>query len=148
MGLLATALTCLAMAPGCGGPPVTDAPPSVAAFAISYERSGGLKSMPQRLVIRPGREGMVAIRVGSDSHAIAFRAGVKRIRALQTALERADFATIGTPGTNPGVCADCFFYAIRYRGHEVTFSQVEMPKGLGGIVGQFEKMISVHLPFH
>ena len=148
MALLATALTCLAITPGCGGPAVTETPPPVAKFAISYERSGGLKSMPQRLTVRPGRRATATINVGSGSHATSFVVGVKRIRALQTALERADFGAIATPGTNPGVCADCFFYAIRYRGHEVSFSQVEVPKGLAGIVGQFEKMISAHLPFH
>jgi hypothetical protein len=148
MGLLATALTCLAMTPGCGGPAAVETPEPPSAFSIYYERGGGLKPMPQRLVVRPGRQATATIREGSDSRGTSFKVGVRRIRSLQAALERADFETIGTPGPNPGVCADCFFYAIRYRGHEVTFNQAEVPKRLRPVVRQIEAMIEAHLPFH
>jgi hypothetical protein len=147
MGLLATALACLAISPGCGGPAV-EAPPSVAQFALFYERSGGLKATPRRLVIRPGRNATAAVDTGADSRAVFFRVGVRRVRSLQAALERADFHAIGPPGPNPGVCADCFSYAIRYRGHEVAFSQVTVPKGLQPVVDQLESTIEDHLPFH
>jgi hypothetical protein len=150
MGLLATALACLAMAPGCG--PAVEGPPSVARFALSYERSGGLRADPRSLEIAPGRHATAKGRKlpsRTDSVITArFRIGVKQVKRLRNALERADFQAIGTPGPNPGVCADCFFYAIRYREHEVSFSQVDVPKGLSPVVEQIEALIEHHLPFH
>jgi hypothetical protein len=133
------------MSPGCGGP-AAEAPPSVARFAISYERSGGLAAMPQKLVIRPGRHAAVTTR-DTDSlqpRTVRFRIGVKRIESLSRALEKAHFETIGTPGPNPGACADCFYYAIGYQGHEVGFSQIEVPKGLRSVIGQLEAVIAAH----
>jgi hypothetical protein len=151
MGLLVTALACLAMAPGCGGPAV-EAPPSVSQFALSYERSGGLAADPRSLEIAPGRHATVTGRKlppRSDSLVTArFRIGVSQVKRLRNALERADFQAIDTPGPNAGVCADCYVYAIRYQGHEVSFSQESVPEGLGGVVGQLEAVIAAHLPFH
>jgi hypothetical protein len=135
MALLATVLALLA-------------PPS--SFAISYERSGGLKPMPQKLVISPGRHGALTTR-GADlesSRTVRFRVGVRRIESLQRALAQSDFATVGTPGPNPGTCADCYFYSLRYEGHEVTFSEVSVPEQLRGVVGQLEAVIAAHRPFH
>jgi Emfourin len=149
MGLLATALTCLAMAPGCGGPPV-EAPPSVAQFKLSYERSGGLRADPRSLEIAPGRHATAKRRKlpsRSDSLITArFRVSVEQVKRLRNALEQADFQAIADPG--PGTCADCFHYSIEYREHEVTFSDVTMPPELRPVVGRIEAIIVHHLPFH
>jgi Emfourin len=149
MGLLATALACLAMAPGCGGPPV-EAPPTVAQFKLSYERSGGLVANPRSLEIAPGRHATATRRKlasRSDSLITAnFRIGVEQVKRLRNALERADFQAIADPG--PGNCADCFHYSIEYREHEVTFSDVTMPPGLRSVIGRIEAMIEAHLPLH
>jgi hypothetical protein len=149
MGLLATALACLAMSPGCGGPAV-EAPPSVAQFALSYARSGGLKPDPRSLEIAPGRHATVKGRKlpsRSDSlFTVRFRIGVKQVKRLRNALERADFQAIADPG--PGACADCFQYSIDYRGHEVTFSDVTAPPGVRPVVDRIEAIIVHHLPFH
>jgi hypothetical protein len=119
-------------------------------FAITYERSGGLKPMPYRLAIRPGLQGSLTTRGTLDerSRTVRFPVGKKKLRALQGALERADFETVGTPGPNPGVCADCFFYSIVYEGHEVTFSQIEVPERLRETVHLLEKLVAAHRPRH
>jgi hypothetical protein len=149
MGLLATALACLAMTPGCGGPAV-EAPPTVAQFTLSYERSGGLVANPRSLEVAPGRHATAKRRrspTGGGSLATAhFRIGVEQVRRLRNALERADFQGIADPG--PGVCADCFHYSIDYRGHEVTFTDVTVPKGLRPVIDRIEAIIAHHLPFH
>src|SRR4051794_16756683 len=125
MGLFATALACLAAAPGCGGPAV-EAPPTVAQFKLSYERSGGLVANPRSLQIAPGRHATAKRRrLPSRSGsliAVDFRIGVEQVKGLRNALERADFGAIADPGR--GACADCFHYSIEYREHEVTFSDV------------------------
>jgi hypothetical protein len=133
------------MAPGCGGP-AAGAPPSVAQFAISYERSGGLAAMPQKLVVKRGRHAAVTTR-DADSlqpRTVRFRIGVNRVEGLRSALAKAGFETIETPGPNPGACADCYLYAIDYRGHEASFSEIDLPKRLHGVVGQLEAVIASH----
>jgi hypothetical protein len=146
MGLLSTGLACLAIAGGCGGPAV-EAPPSVDLVTLSYERSGGLRPTSERLVIRTGRRAKASVKVGSEAHAASFKVGVKAMRSLRAALERADFQAIVSPGPNPS-CADCFLYAIRYRGHQVRFDEAGVPEGLGPVVARLERMIAAHLPFH
>jgi hypothetical protein len=149
MALLATALACLAASPGCGGPPVAEEPVTAAAFAISYERTGGLKPMRQKLVIRPGRHA-VATASGPNGRlrSVRFRVGRTKIESLRNALARIDFEAIGAAGPNPGTCADCYFYAIRYEGHEVSFDQESVPAELRGIVARLEALIAAHRPFH
>jgi hypothetical protein len=150
VALLATALACLSLHPGCGGP-APEAPPPVSRFALSYERSGGLKPMPRRLTIRPGRIGTVTVsRHGiGEGHSAAtlFRVRARTIRALRRALRQADFAALPDPGSS-STCADCFFYEISYRNRDLTFDDATMPSALRPIVNRLETMIQAHLPFH
>jgi hypothetical protein len=147
MDLLATAMACLAMSPGCGGPVAAETPP-VASFAISYERSGGLKPMPQKLVIEPGRRGQVyQAPNGHESGARIFRVGKSRILSLRRGLAKAHFEQIEGGGL-PGTCADCYLYSIRYRGHSVSLVETEVPAQLRKVINQLEAVIDAHLPFH
>jgi hypothetical protein len=148
--MLAAALTCVAMTPGCGGPAV-QAPPSVARFAISYERSGGLVSMPRSLAVVPGRHATAKARTSVRSGGLLtnrFRIGVGQVKRLRAMLERADFQAIPAPGGEPGSCADCYTYEISYRGHDVAFNDATLPTSLRPIVARLEALIAAHLPFH
>jgi hypothetical protein len=151
MALLATALACLSMHAGCGAP-APKAPPPVSRFALSYERSGGLKPVPRRLTIRPGRIGTVMVHRGgvgeSEGAATIFKVPAKTIRGLRRALRRVGFAALADPGSGPGTCADCYSYEIRYRDHDVTFDDATMPNSLGPIVNRLEMIVEAHLPFH
>jgi hypothetical protein len=144
-------MACLSMHPGCG-PPALEAPPPVSRFALVYRRSGGLKPMPQKLTIRPGRIGSVTVRRdgirGSDGAATTFKVPARTIRGLRRALGRARFASLPDPGTDPGTCADCYSYEITYRRHAVTFDDVTMPGSLGPIVNRLERIVEAHRPFH
>jgi hypothetical protein len=119
-------------------------PPTIPQFAISYERSGGLAGDPRSLQIAPGRHATAEAR----GETARFRVGVKQVRRLRRALESANFTSISSPPPNPGSCADCFYYDIAYRGHEVEFSQVDQPRRLVPVVNQLEALIEAHLPFH
>ncbi len=146
VGAITTALMCLAISPGCGGPP-GPAPtpvPSVSKFAISYERSGGLKADPRSLRIAPGRHATAEARWESAR----FRVGVKQVTRLRESLGSSGFGTIPEPGPGPGNCADCFEYVIGYRGHEVAFSQVDQPPMLAPVIDRLEALIEAHRPFH
>jgi hypothetical protein len=146
MALLATALMCTAMGAGCGGPPAVPADSPASHFAISYERSGGLAGTAQRLAIRPGRRAIMSTRDRRTAYpkTFRFRVGVRRVEGLRRALARAEFATIESPAPGPAVCADCFLYAIRYRGHEVDFDESDVPDGLAGVLRQIEAILAAH----
>ncbi len=153
MGLLATTLACLAMSPGCGGPPVVEAPPPAAAFAISYERSGGLKPMPRMLTIRPGRIGQVSTAqrgIGEEqSGATRFKVPARTIEGLRRALARAGFAALPDPGIGPGTCADCYSYVIaipRTRGDLQRGDDARIRSE--PVLGRLEAIVDAHLPFH
>ena len=144
MGSLATALACLAAAaPGCGGPQALEAPPKPTAFAISFERSGGLKPTTRKLAIRPGGHAVASVR-GSDGaydRPVRFQVGAKRIRSLRRGLARARFSAIEST-TTPGSCADCYRYSIRYRGHAVALQETDVPARLRRVIDQLEAMIT------
>jgi hypothetical protein len=154
---IATALACLAAA-CCGAVGLAQSaagdsksPPSVAAFALSYERSGGFAPAPRSLRIEPGRRAIVKRRGRSGEPSIVakrFRIGVEQVRRLQAALERAGFLEIVSPEPGADRCADCFLYSIEYRGHEVLFNDATKPKALGPVVARIEGVIAHHLPFH
>ena len=141
-------IACLVTSAGCGEPPVAQPqPPSVSAFAISYVRSGGLKSMPQKLTIMPGRHASATVltpRTGIRT--VRFRVGAKRIVSLRKGLSEAHFSQLRT--SNPGNCADCFLYSLRYRGHDVTLTEVDVPSPLRAVIDQLEALIAAHRPLH
>jgi len=153
MKRFATALACLLAAGGSVAvgevlPVGVEGPPSIAEFAITYERSGGLRPKPYRLAIRPGRHGTLTTEGALDkrSHTVRFRVTRAKVERLRDALERADFGTVGTP--DAGVCADCYVYAIRYEGHEVVFGDGSMPKRLRETVALLERLVAAHRPRH
>ena len=155
MKRFATALACLAVAAG-GSAAVAETPPdgdesrpTVAEFAITYERSGGLSPMPYRLAIRPGRHGTLTTKGALDerSRTVRFRVGRRTVERLRGALEGAGFATV-TPAPGPGACADCYFYSIRYEGDEVSFSEVERPRRLRATLALLDGLVALHRPRH
>jgi hypothetical protein len=138
---LSTALACLAMAsPACGPP---ERPVPAADFAIVYERSGGFAPMPRKLVIRPVLLGTVTEVTATRR----FRVRPNTAEGLRRALARAGFAAIDSPSPDTG-CADCFLYEIRYRGHEVRFDQVSVPRRLQPVLDRLEAIAEAHRPFH
>jgi hypothetical protein len=153
MALLATVLACLSIQPACGGPALEKLP-AVASFALVYERSGGLKPVPRRLKIGTNRNGAVEeIRPGigegrAGRAGSTFKVSAKAIRGLRRALGRARFASLPSPGSSPGTCADCYSYEIRYRHHVVKFNDTTMPDALRPVVQRLEALIEAHLPFH
>jgi hypothetical protein len=144
---MATVACVFAMGGSCEPEPPPRAPLPVAKFAFSYDRSGGLAPMPQRLVVRPGRKA-TAVAVGPDrkSHRVEFRLSVAATEQLRDAAEAANLAKIGAEA--PGTCADCFVYTVAYRGDSVSIDQASLPPGLSKLVSRSEALIAAHLPFH
>lgn len=150
MGFLAAALVCTALIPGCprAAVPGAEAPsgqpaPPVRAFQLEYRRSGGLAPSSSALTVRPGRHAVASVdapRVGRRT--VRFRIGVARVRSLRRGLAAAGFERLQSPP--PGHCADCYAYAIRYRGHRVRFDDSTMPAALRPVVNRLEATIAAH----
>jgi hypothetical protein len=150
VALLATALCLLLAAPACGTP--GKGPPTVSQFAITYQRSGGLKPISRFLQITPGRHATTEPRlvpvVDDNPLTARFRVGVRTVKRLRGALERAEFVSIHSPAPGSGNCADCFYYSIAYRGHRVSFDDFDLPRRLRPVVDQLEAIIATHRPLH
>ena len=142
MGLLATALACLAV--GCPGPPAAEAPPPQP-FAIHFEKSGGLKPKPQELTIGPGRHARAAMATGTPAgvRTVRFRVSRKQVARLRRGLRQAHFSELES--SLPGKCADCYLYTIEYRGHEVTIDESALPERLHDVVRKLETIVFTHV---
>ena len=152
--LLVLVVACCGVA-AAQAPPRSEAPRWVERFAIYYERSGGFLPSRHSVRIEPGRRAIVKRDRGSldpeGTEPVLTarpRIGVGRVRRLRALLDRADFPAIDSPGPRASGYADYRIYRIEYRGHKVVFTDVTVPKGLAGLVGQFEGIVNHHLPFH
>ncbi len=130
--------------------PVTPPEPTVPVerFTAVYERSGGLKPTPQKLVVRPGRHA-TATTVGPSGRprTARFRISVLKAKQLRNGLQTAHLYEI-VPGP-PGPCADCYFYSLAFRGDSVNLSQSDVSAaGIGKTIERFEALVEAHLPFH
>jgi hypothetical protein len=142
VGLIATALVCLAAA--CSGPHAAAAP-RPQPFAIHFEKSGGLKPMPQELTIGPGRHAKATMATGTPAGArtVRFRVSKKQVARLRRGLRQAHFSELES--SLPGNCADCYLYTIEYRGHEVTADDSALPDRLHVVVRKLETIVFTHV---
>jgi hypothetical protein len=142
MGLIATALVCLAA--GCAGPRAAEAPPPPP-FAIHFEKSGGLKPMPQELTIGPERHAKATMATGTAAgvRTVRFRVSRKQVARLRRGLRLAHFSELAS--SSPESCADCYLYTIEYRGHEVRADESALPDRLHDVVRKLETIVFTHV---
>jgi hypothetical protein len=143
MGALLATLACMVAAGSCGDPPP---PPPVEQFAITYERSGGLAAMPEKLTVRPGRNATMTVRRRNGGESVAYRLGVKQVKKLRAAAETARISEL--PASEPGSCADCYVYSVTYRGESASVAEVDVPRRMQPLIDRAEALIAAHLPFH
>jgi hypothetical protein len=147
MSLLLATIACVVASSGCGPTEPAPAPTvPVSQFAVSYERSGGLKVMPQKVVIRPGRHAVATTRNGVGVKTVRYRVPVRTVKQLRNGLSDPRFAAF--EGGAPSTCADCYVYTIAFRGHTVTVDQSTVPVWLQKTITRLEALAGPHLPFH
>jgi len=150
MALLATALICTAMSAGCGGPPAAPsahaAPRPASKFAISFERSGGLKARVETLVVRPGLRAYATGPKGPRQASAHFRMEAQTAEELRRELAKARFTHLES--TTSATCNDCYIYSITYHGHTVLFSDSKVPRSLEEVVDALEGEVIEHLYRH
>jgi hypothetical protein len=96
---------------------------------VSYERTGGIAGVDDRVEVSGG--GAVTVR-HRDGARHRTRLSVRRMRVLRRALTAAHFERPVTTG--PTGCADCFFFRLRHGGHTLSFSQVAEPARVNGVL--------------
>jgi hypothetical protein len=150
MALLATALICTAMSAGCGGPPAMPAaqaaPRPASKFAISFERSGGLKARVETLVVRPRLHAYATAPKGDRQASKHFRMNARTAEELRRELAKAHFARLES--TTSATCNDCYVYSITYHVHTVLFSDSEVPHSLDEVIDALEGEVIEHLYRH
>jgi len=150
MALLATALICTAMSAGCGGPPAVPsahaAPRPASKFAISFERSGGLKARVETLAVRPGLRAYATGPKGSSQASAHFRMDAQTAEELRRELAKARFTHLES--TTSATCNDCYVYSITYHGHTVLFSDSKVPRSLEEVIDALEGEVIEHLYRH
>ena len=127
------------LATGCGSERSNGADP-----LVSYQRSGGIAGVSERLVIDADGEAQLA--VGEpDPHEQRFTIGEPELERLRSDLAAADFAAIDW---DPGLgCADCFEYEIVYAGETASFNEAaKMPDSVREVTAQLGRIVEAHLP--
>lgn len=129
---------CAALA-GCGS---ASAKPEARPSAIEYTKGGGFAPILERLHI--GVDGRAKLTVGfpSDAETKHFGVARKRLESIRSALAEAQFGQI--PEAGPPNCADCFAYAITYRGHTVNRSESDVPERLVPALRQLSAIVAAH----
>jgi hypothetical protein len=151
MALLATALMCTAIGGGCGGPPtlpvVDSAPRAASHFAISFERSGGLKGTVETLVVRPGLRAYATAPKGPREGSAHFKMNARTAEELRKELAKARFTHLKSTA-DPGTCPDCYVYSITYHGHTILFFDSKTPNSLLEVIDALEEEVILHLYRH
>jgi len=145
MRLVLAAFSCVLALVGGGGAVAAAADStSVEDFTLAYKRTGGIAASTQTLAVRSGR---LATATGSGTSAgrkrSEFPLTVRRVRALQRSLARADLDSI--PPAGPSGCADCYAYDLKYEGRHLQLEEVDVPPRLRAVFDQLDAIIATHL---
>ncbi len=111
---------------------------------VSYERTGGVASMPERMTIEAGGSGIVE--AGVDPAREAFELGSDELEQLRSELEAADFEGF-EQRSEPTGCADCYVYEVTYDGTTVSYDQSEtIPEPMTAAVAHLSEIAAAHYP--
>jgi hypothetical protein len=135
----AIAIMVAMLATGCGSERSNGADP-----LVSYQRSGGIAGVNERLVIDADGEAQLAIGE-PDPDEQRFTIGEPELERLRSDLAAADFAAIN-PDSGLG-CADCFEYEIDNAGETASFNEAaEVPDSVREVTAQLGRIVEAHLP--
>jgi hypothetical protein len=102
---------------------------AAAAPLVSYERTGGLAGVDDRVEVSAGGGVIVRHRDGATNRT---RLSVRRLRALRRAVTAARFER--PVATRPTNCDDCFHFRLHHGGHTLSFSQLAVPARVNGVL--------------
>jgi hypothetical protein len=127
---LVALMATLVIAVGCGSAETRTVPAHAdAARLVSYERTGGIAGVDDRVVVDAG--GAVTVR-HRDGVRHRTRLSARDMRALRRALVAAHFKRPVT--AVPSGCADCFFFRLSHGGHTLSFSQLAAPARVNAVL--------------
>jgi hypothetical protein len=127
---LVAPMAAMAIGVGCGSADAGTVPAHAdAAPLVSYERTGGIAGVDDRVEVSGGGAVTVRHRDGAKHRT---RLSARRLRALRRALTAAHFERPVAAG--PTGCSDCFFFRLRHGGHTLSFSQLAAPARVNGVL--------------
>ncbi|MDX6583675.1 MAG: hypothetical protein QOI10_2859 [Solirubrobacterales bacterium] len=142
--ILLSACALVACAGGCGEDGATTAPGT--GELVTYARTGGVASMPVRLVISDGGEATIEFGVDVNASPISFALGAPELESLRADLEAAEFDAVEQP-PEPTMCADCFAYEIIYDGDTTSYDETaSVPESVGAVVSHLDEITGAHGP--
>ena len=114
----------------CGSAETRTVPARTASgLLVSYERTGGIAGVDDRVVVSATGAVTVRHRNGVRHHS---RLSAQNLRSLRRAVAAAHFERPVSAG--PNGCADCFFFRLTHRGHVLSFSQLGAPARVNGVL--------------
>jgi hypothetical protein len=111
---------------------------------VTYERSGGIASVPERLMLE--EDGSATVEAGVDGDRGSFELEGDELDQLRAELEAADFDAIEQP-PQPSGCADCYVYEIVYHGATISYDEADPPPAsVATVVAHLGEITADHYP--
>jgi hypothetical protein len=138
----ATLAACSAfLASGCGGGDPVPTTPSSGAL-VNYSRTGGVASVPERLVVEA--DGTATVEAGIGTAQLSFELDQDELEQLRTELEAAD---LGALEPSPTTCADCYSYEVVYNGTTISYDEADSPpNSVSSVVAHLGQITAAHYP--
>lgn len=131
----AVAAAAAGAATGAGDGDGTDARAAQAQTVVRFSLSGGFVGRDVRLSLRSDRRAIVTDRrAGTKRHTIKSAT----LKALRRTLDAAHVEQRLSSG--PSGCADCFNYAITYKGHRAAFDDSTIPSRMRKAVAELRRI--------
>ena len=133
----------LVLLAGCGGDDEPTTTPTSGTL-VAYERTGGVASMPQSLVVQA--DGAATVEAGVDPAREQFELDDGELEQLRTELGAADLAGFEQPD-QPSGCADCYAYEVTSGGDTISYDESqEVPDAVTALVAHLERITSENYP--
>jgi hypothetical protein len=103
---------------------------------VSFSQSGGIAGRHVAMTVSTGGRARVSARTRHTTHTLR----ASTLRNLRRLLANARFDRVHPGGTN---CADCFVYAVRYRGQRISYDDSQaknVPRSVRMVVDELARI--------
>ena len=136
-------LLALALLAGCGGDDESTTTPTSGTL-VTYVRTGGVASMPERLEVE--MDGAATVEAGVDPAREQFELDADELEALRDELEAADLAGFDEPD-EPSGCADCYIFQVGSGDDMIRYDESqEVPEAVSTLVAHLSRITADHYP--
>ena len=128
---------------GCGGDDGSTTTPASGTL-VTYVRTGGVASMPERLEVEA--DGAATVEAGVDPARELFELDDDELEQLRTELEAADLGSRDQP-EQPSGCADCYVYEVGSGEDTISYDESQqVPDAITALVAHLGRITAEHYP--